>query len=185
MSRWNLSTFSMCSLRAGDDPILPQGNWRGGCRNQMSIVALQAMALGDPSGWGGKGQQDQEPKITSTLTARASLTSLQAHAEPLNTSSPVLCTPHGVYTDPREVTGGSSHPKHMGRPTQGSLFSHLPSLCSEKDTNSRSCLCVGTAHISKHKLQVFWLWNLRSVNHFQALQENWTNGISTGLRKKL
>lgn len=58
----------------------------------MSIVALQAMALGDPSGWGGKGQQDQEPKITSTLTARASLTSLQVHAEP-SAQAPLSSTP--------------------------------------------------------------------------------------------
>lgn len=48
----------------------------------MSTVALQAVALGDPSGWGGEWQQDQEPKITSTLAATASLTSLQVHAEP-------------------------------------------------------------------------------------------------------
>ena len=82
MVRWNLSTFRACSLWAGDDPILPQGDWREGHGNQTSTVEVQATALGDPSGWEGKRQQAREPKITSAFAARGSLTPLQVHAEP-------------------------------------------------------------------------------------------------------
>lgn len=52
------------------------------------------MALGEPNGWEGNPQQAQEPQITSTLAAGASLASLQVHAEPsvqapLSSANPV------------------------------------------------------------------------------------------------
>lgn len=206
-SRWNLSTFRVLTL-SWSWPHPPAGRLKWG---DMEIRPVQVMARGDPSGWEVKRQQAQKPKVTSILTARASLTPLQVHAEPsaqapLPSAPPVVSPPtpgrregarllpcpvpcslpspvrktwtrkrqewllgelcpqtgcqiqHKMPT--KEAGKGLSclqlaegtirtDPTREGRAAQGSLFSYLSLPSLAKDTNSRSCLYVGTAHTSK------------------------------------